>query len=56
MNEKQKQTNVKFSIEELKELIDEARNEGLNQVANFWAEELRLLLANDQLVGNKPRP
>jgi len=42
MNQK---TNVKFTIEELKDLIDEARSEGLQNVANFWAEELQTLVA-----------
>ena len=42
-------------ITELKSLILEMREEGCNKVADLFADELQTLLANEELVGNKPR-
>ena len=41
-------------ITELKAFILEAREDGLNNIADMWADELQTVLANAQLVGNKP--
>jgi hypothetical protein len=46
---------LQTQIDELKAIILESREWGHNKVADMFAEELETLLANEQLIGNKPR-
>ena len=49
----QKQLNQK--IEEFKAMIDEQKEWGNFKIAKMFEQELNSLLANNELVGNKPR-
>lgn len=48
------QTNLQQKIQELKDLIDEARMEGLHNIANLWVDELvkvQAMIEFDRKVG-----
>lgn len=51
----QKNGEFELGVKDYKELIDEARRDGFHNIANMWIAELDKLLANEQIVGNKPK-
>jgi hypothetical protein len=49
---KQQQSDVNEKINYLRQMIDEAHDEGLHKIADLFAEELQTVLAMTKLDGN----